>query len=55
MEACSMLISDFTVLYCRGCGRFRFEGDDHWFNRGAGLVKRLAARADDLKKKRKPG
>jgi hypothetical protein len=49
MEASPMLFSGFTVLYCRRCARFRIAGDDRWFNKEAGLVQRLRARAEDLR------
>jgi hypothetical protein len=48
MKMSPMLMSGLTVLYCGPCGRFRIEGDDRWFDRGAGLVSRLASRARDV-------
>ena len=48
LKVFAMLISGLTVLYCEPCGRFRIEGDDRWFDRGAGLFGRLAARARDI-------
>jgi hypothetical protein len=48
LKVFAMLISGLTVLYCGPCGRFRIEGDDRWFDRGAGLVGRLESRARDI-------
>jgi hypothetical protein len=48
-----MLFLDFTVLFCRRCRRYRIEDDDQWFDKDAGLVQRLLARAQYLKTNRK--
>jgi hypothetical protein len=49
LKASPMLISGFTVLFCKLCKRFRFLSDDQWIDGGSGIVRRLLDRAAILK------
>jgi hypothetical protein len=52
LNASPMLISGFTMLFCTPCCRFRLEGDDQWFDGGAGVVDRALHRAKMIEQMR---